>query len=188
MENTPPASAEGPAQRPKDPQSAPPMPDNKALSYAGLAFVYVGLLTLLGGVVFSVYQASRGPDMNNMLDFFGAYGPPLILIGASVLFSFFGYIVLRSVGLANKQVIPIQDRELLVSVIRDGNTKGLNAYIELSSLSGVTGFFKKIGIFGLPLATIFLTFVFGVLALSELGRNTTVFADLANLTLGAFLG
>ncbi len=43
-------------------------------------------------------------------------------------------------------------------------------YVRLSSLSGITGFFQKIGVSGLPLATIFLTLIFALLTITNLGR------------------
>jgi hypothetical protein len=59
----------------------------------------------------------------------------------------------------------------------------MTSYIRLSSLSGLVGTFTKIGLSGLPLATIGLTFIFTLL--SVFGAN---FFDLARLTLGAFIG
>jgi hypothetical protein len=49
--------------------------------------------------------------------------------------------------------------------------------------SGATGTFTKIGLTGLPLATILLTIFLGVA-----GLVNAQFFDLAKLTLGAFLG
>ena len=64
--------------------------------------------------------------------------------------------------------------------------KAIDLYVRLNSLSGATGFFTKIGITGLPLATIALSLIFTILGLTQ-ATGTKLF-DLANLTLGAFLG
>ncbi|MGK7881090.1 MAG: hypothetical protein AB4060_13450 [Crocosphaera sp.] len=53
----------------------------------------------------------------------------------------------------------------------------------------MTGFFTKIGIIGLPLATIILTLIFQVLAITNIDNEAASnrLFDFANLTLGAFL-
>jgi hypothetical protein len=81
-------------------------------------------------------------------------------------------------------VLPPQDRKLLEDLIRDGNEKGIDQYVRLSSLSGTTGAATKLGLTGLPLATASLTIFFSALAI--FGING--FLDLTKLTLGAFIG
>jgi hypothetical protein len=54
----------------------------------------------------------------------------------------------------------------------------------LSSLSGTTGTATKLGLTGLPLATVGLTIFFSVIAIFGVDG----FLDLAKLTLGAFIG
>ena len=105
-----------------------------------------------------------------------------MLVSAAV-----GYLLLRAAGTASKQVIPPQDYELLSRILVQSKEKGIDHYVRLSSLTGITGLFTKVGLARLPLATIGLTVVFTLLALwsSSLG---TQFFDLAKLTLGAFLG
>jgi hypothetical protein len=56
--------------------------------------------------------------------------------------------------------------------------------VRLSSLSGATGTATKLGLTGLPLATVGLTIFFS--AISIFGAQG--FLDLAKLTLGAFIG
>jgi hypothetical protein len=56
--------------------------------------------------------------------------------------------------------------------------------VRLSSLSGFTGAFQKMGLTGLPLATVTLTLIFAGLAIYD----KQSFLDLAKLTLGAFIG
>jgi hypothetical protein len=74
--------------------------------------------------------------------------------------------------------------------LKDNNNTALDNYIKLASLSGFSGNFTKLGISGLPLATIVLTIFFtfiGILPNLEKEMRTAAF-DLAKLTLGAFLG
>jgi hypothetical protein len=105
---------------------------------------------------------------------------PLLLIVAAVICTFVGIRLLSSAGVVTQHVIPPQDRELLSGAIRDGNEKAISEYIRLSSLSGITGTFTKVGLTGLPLATIALTMFLAVL--------NPKFYELAQLTLGAFIG
>jgi hypothetical protein len=109
-------------------------------------------------------------------------GPILLFLSGSVC-SIVGNRLLRSAGAVSKEVIPQQDYALLASAIANGNDKAISEYIRLSSLSGTTGTFTKIGLTGLPLATIFLTIL-----LALLGLAVPKFLDLAQLTLGAFIG
>jgi putative aminopeptidase FrvX len=81
-------------------------------------------------------------------------------------------------------VIPENDRKLLEQLIRDGNEKGIDQHVRLSSLGGATGTATQLGLTGLPLATIGLTVFFSVVAI----MNVDGFLDLAKLTLGAFIG
>ena len=61
--------------------------------------------------------------------------------------------------------------------------------MRLSSLRGFTGTFTKLGLSGLPLATIGLTLFFAMLALLPLDTESQrSFFDLTKLTLGAFIG
>jgi len=108
-----------------------------------------------------------------------------VLIG--IIAAVIGYGLLRAAGTATKEVIPKQDKDLLSEMLRLGNHDGINEYIKLGSLSGVIGSFTKLGITGLPLATIGLTTFFSVLGLMLPSSSQALF-DLAKLTLGAFIG
>jgi hypothetical protein len=66
------------------------------------------------------------------------------------------------------------------------NDVALANYIKLASLSGFVGFCTKLGIEGLPFATIGLTIFFAVIGLAA--SPNAGFFDLAKLTLGAFIG
>jgi hypothetical protein len=64
-----------------------------------------------------------------------------------------------------------------------GKEDAITQYVRLRSLTGFTGLFTKLGLTGLPLATIGLTIFFSLLFFAN--EN---FLDLAKLTLGAFIG
>jgi hypothetical protein len=102
---------------------------------------------------------------------------------AAAVCVYVGIKLLGAAGAVSAQVIPTKEYDLLAPAIRDGNEQAISQYIRLSSLSGVTGTFTKVGLTGLPLATIILTIVLAIL-----GIFNTQFFDLAQLTLGAFLG
>jgi|SRR5215217_6091533 len=157
------------------------------LAVSALVFIALGGLTLLAAMVTGIVLTRQGYIPLTVSEAFSYYALPLMLIFTAVLFSGFGYLLLRSVGIANKQVIPPQDRDLVTNMIKEDNTTGIETYVRLSSLSGVAGFFQKIGVSGLPLATIFLSLAFALMALAPLEQQQA-FADLAKLTLGAFLG
>ena len=179
--------------------------------WAGLLFLFVALcLFALAG--FSLYTASRAgivisiPEMSSLStgpstsvamtsniserDRYNFYGrimavflaPMLLVLSASVC-SYVGIRLLRSAGAAEKSVIPEQDYQVLAQAISSGNEKAVTEYIRLSSLTGTTGTFTKIGLTGLPLATIFLTVL-----LCTAGIFVPKLLDLAQLTLGAFIG
>jgi hypothetical protein len=85
--------------------------------------------------------------------------------------------------------IPPNSYALLAPLIRDGKSESIDQYVRLSSLSGFTGTFTKLGLTGLPLATIALTLIFAALALltTDTESQRSLF-DLTKLTLGAFIG
>ena len=108
---------------------------------------------------------------------------PIIALIAAIICTIVGIRLLRSSGAVITQVISPQDYPVLAPAISTANEQAISQFIRLSSLTGVTGTFTKIGLTGLPLATIFLTIILAVMGLAN-----TQFFDLAKLTLGAFLG
>ena len=108
-----------------------------------------------------------------------------------ILSIFVGYVLLDRAGGIGRETIPKQDIELIerLETLKRSEKGGVGSYVILSSLKGATGFFTKIGITGLPLATIALTIIFGTLAILNLSNETASnrLFDFANLTLGAFL-
>jgi hypothetical protein len=139
-------------------------------------------LIRIGGL--SSYTPERGGS--ELMWYVGGYLPALILFVSAVVCAMVGYSLLNAAGASTKEVIPRQDYELLSALVSEEKEKAIDLYVRLNSLSGLTGFFTKIGISGLPLATIALSLIFTILGLIS-GGNTKLY-DLANLTLGAFLG
>ena len=144
---------------------------NMLAMYAGFSlFVFAGLVA----VGTYSYVSHRNPE--NLAPFEYALIAGAIFIALSSLF-FGTRVILSGLSLANV-VLPPQDRKLLEDLIRDGNEKGIDQYVRLSSLSGTTGAATKLGLTGLPLATASLTIFFSALAV--LGING--FLDLYNKT------
>jgi hypothetical protein len=171
--------------------------------YAGLSFMFVALAIFIVAVL-SLYQIAqlKGDERTlfsilspltgdvtkrDIYNFYGAilsiYLSPLLLIISASLCAFIGNRLLRSAGALTREVIPSGEYNLLAEAIQKGDEKAISEYIRLSSLCGMTATFTKIGLTGLPLATIALTII-----LAFLGLFNQKFFDLAQLTLGAFIG
>jgi hypothetical protein len=167
--------------------------------YSGLLFLFgaLGLFLLLGYNLYRIseqgepiYVPGEGAGALTDRDIYNFYGKilslfmaPLFIAISAVICTIVGTRLLRVVGAVSQQVIPPQDFAFLAPAVRDGNEKAISEYIRLSSLSGITGTFTKVGLTGLPLATIILT-----ITLSIFGVFNAKFFDLAQLTLGAFIG
>jgi hypothetical protein len=108
---------------------------------------------------------------------------PILSLVSAIICTIVGMKFLKSSGVVDNYVIPSSDFKLLAPAIQKADEKAITQYIRLSSLSGVTGTFTKIGFTGLPLATMMLTLVLGMVGLFN--EN---FFELSKLTLGAFLG
>lgn len=146
---------------------------------------FVGIvwwLFRIGGL--TPYTSDRGSS--ELMWYVGGYLPALIMFSSALVCAVVGYGLLNAAGAAGKEVIPKSDYELLSALVSEEKEKAIDLYVRLNSLSGPTGFFTKIGITGLPLATIALSIVFTLLGLTQ--ETGTKLFDLANLTLGAFLG
>lgn len=173
---------------------------------AGLIFLLVAL-GLFGLSGFSLYrlielgpiievpgsrlivEGTVVPELNSR-DIYNFYGRiasifmgPILVFLSAIVCTFVGIRLLRSAGAVTQEVIPTRDYDLIAPAIREGNEKAVSEYIRLRSLSGMTGTFTKIGLTGLPLATIVLT-----IFLAIIGVFQEKFFDLAQLTLGAFIG
>ena len=114
--------------------------------------------------------------------------PEKILLAASFVLMFIcvisGARMMIAEAKERQEVIMAEDRSLLEELIKAGNEKGIDQYVRLSSLTGTTGAATKLGLSGLPLATVALTLFFSIIAVAR----PQGFMDLAKLTLGAFIG
>jgi hypothetical protein len=172
------------------------------MMYGGLVFIlsaFVCIAGLVGHLLTrkvpnaqEIMSKLQGTDASydSLITLIGAeyasmFLPPMVLLFAALLTAFIGFLLLKAAGTATKEVIPQQDYELLSRLLLTKPDKGIDHYVRLSSLTGVTGIFTKIGLTGLPLATISLTFFFTILSIPAWGSQ---FFDLAKLTLGAFIG
>jgi len=151
------------------------------LAAGGVGFIYGAVLVF--GVV--CYQLLEQP-MTERANELRWYIPELILVGVGVFGAILGVMLLRTVGLASSEPNRVVNKDEWLSIVdkvKAGDEKTVDQYIRLTSLTGFTGTFTKLGLTGLPLATIALTLFFSVIAISY-----QEFMDLAKLTLGAFIG
>jgi hypothetical protein len=116
------------------------------------------------------------PDANQAIQLYNFLGrgiaiflSPVIIVISALVSVFVGIKLLRAAGAVTQYVIPPQDYDLLSNAISSANSSAVSEYIRLSSLSGLTGTFTKIGLTGLPLATIFLTIFLSILGLAVPG-------------------
>ncbi|HST36543.1 MAG TPA: hypothetical protein VLK25_07940 [Allosphingosinicella sp.] len=148
------------------------------VAVAGVIFI-VSTLALLGIAAFKLFYAygvERWQDV----------GPELVLCGMAAFTALVGVSLLRSGGLAATQpnrVINDAEWDAIRDQVKAGSEEPVTQYIRLTSLTGFTGTFTKLGLSGLPLATIGLTMFFSLLFF-----QSSEFLDLAKLTLGAFIG
>lgn len=167
------------------------------LVFGGFVFLGISIAFMASGVLWIFTK--RHDELEKILAVNNTSTPfwlSYLLVNNTALLEFLvaatcivvGYQLIVQAGGIGRETIPEEDVEL-IERLKDSQL-GVLSYIQLKSLTGATGFFTKIGITGLPLATIFLTLTFGILGflLKEDGNAQNKFFDLANLTLGAFLG
>lgn len=117
------------------------------------------------------------------------YLPHLLLFVTTVVSGYVGYKLVVASGANPENPIPPNDYALLAPLIQEGKSESIDQYVRLSSLSGFTGTFTKLGLTGLPLTTVALTLIFAALALLPTdAESQKSFFDLTKLTLGAFIG
>jgi hypothetical protein len=117
------------------------------------------------------------------------YMPHLLLFVTTIVSGFIGYKLVVAAGASPENPIPPSNYALLAPLIREGKAEAIDQYVRLSSLSGFTGHFTKLGLTGLPLTTVALTLLFATAALLPLEpESQKSFFDLTKLTLGAFIG
>jgi hypothetical protein len=155
-----------------------------SLAIAGIGLIY-GAVALFGFVCYLLVQddTKASERATTLADF----TPELILTSIGLVAAILGIQLLRSVGLSRGQqpgrVINSEEWAAISDQVKSGQEEAVTQYIRLTSLSGFTGAFTKLGLTGLPLATIGLTLFFSFLAI-----RYPNFMDLAKLTLGAFIG
>lgn len=164
---------------PKDGKSA--ITGTQGLSFAGLILIYTSIASFFALGYRSIFNITNdlSPDIYS-------YGPEVFLLLSGVFSALLGVGLIRSAGLSAvdpSQVINSSEWDIIKDAVRNGNEDAVTQYVRLTSLSGFTGFFTKLGLQGLPLATIGLTIFFSVLYLKD-----PEYLDLAKLTLGAFIG
>jgi hypothetical protein len=158
----------------------------RCTTYGGLIFLFISFIMFIAMCYFLHKMPS---DVFLSVEQIGiAIIPPFIALVASIISALTGLFLLRMAGTAQKQVIPEQDYILISNMLEENNKDGIESYIKLSSLIGMTGFFTKIGFSGLPLATMGLTLIFSILSIFTRAELSSGFFDLGKLTLGAFIG
>lgn len=182
-------------QPPRPPDAAPPASPSGAarqqalLGWAGIAFALMALACFVGIGIYLLGSARevRLDGVTSREALLVLAFPPLALFVTGLCCAGFGYLLLNAAGAVGRTVIPAQDYRLVSALVEAEKEHGIELYIRLSSLNGLTGVFTRLGITGLPLATITLTLLFALLGWFG-GPAQAKFLDLANLTLGAFLG
>lgn len=172
-----------------EPEPRPLASVRRFMGLSGYVVVTASCLTGLGGVVYPIVRGYyfEVPQNAAQADLFAIglqhFGYPLLALLGGAVFGIIGLRLLSAAGRTTNSVIPQEEYELLAGLIAQPNSQAINEYIKLSSLSGFTGTFQKIGFTGLPLATVTVTILFS--AMSFLNPQ---FLELAKLTLGAFIG
>lgn len=150
---------------------------------AAVCFFLIAALFMAALAVFSFYVPPVGIERN-----LAQLAPHLMLFLGSAFSALAGLVLLEASNPSVPEVLPPHDRDMLESSIKEGKEAAVDLYMRLRSLRGVSGFFQKLGLNGLPLATIFLTLIFCAMALLTADETQGNFFDLAKLTLGAFIG
>jgi hypothetical protein len=141
---------------------------------------HVSLLYACGGLFFILYRRLTNQDKQpSNLDL----TIDISLVAALIMLLFFFFRATISSVRTVTPTIPDKDRVLLEKLIVDENEKAIALYVQLASLGGATGTATKLGLTGLPLATVGLTVFFALIGLFK-----PEFLELAKLTLGAFIG
>jgi hypothetical protein len=147
-----------------------------------LVFLFTGKPT---NFHFDFGTADAGP----FIGLLALYLPHALLFITTIASGYIGYKLVLASGASPENPIPPSNYGLLAPLIQEGKSESIDQYVRLSSLSGFTGTFTKLGLTGLPLTTVVLTLIFAFLALLPLGAESQKsFFDLTKLTLGAFIG
>jgi hypothetical protein len=153
-----------------------------AISYAGIIFIYLSALIFISVVAALYFHKTLVGEAKIISDF----TPEFLLSAIALTTALLGVGLLKAAGLSESSpnmVINPKEWDVLSQELKGGSEEAISQYIRLTSLTGFTGTFTKLGLSGLPLATIGLTLFFSLLFLKN-----AAYLDLAKLTLGAFIG
>ncbi len=186
--------------------------DKGALAFAGFIFLGVFVSSIIAIIkwffeeynqiansFFSRLLESIGSD--NIFDIgvfkllivsLGIYLVPFSIALTSILSALLSYFILVKAFAIDENIVISEDRQFLSDIVNfeklSNKYDPIDVFVKFKSLSGITGFFTKINITGLPLATILLTLIFCLLGVFSPDSEASRFFDFTNLTLGAFLG
>ncbi len=96
-------------------------------------------------------------------DYLGRFHPELILSAIGLTGALLGTSVAHPWAFARSAAGPLinsEEWQAISDQVKSGQEEAVTQYIRLTSLSGFTGAFTKLGLSGLPLATIGLTLFF----------------------------
>ncbi|MGO8390522.1 hypothetical protein ACC760_07170 [Rhizobium ruizarguesonis] len=158
------------------------------IALLGLLFVPY-IIVMFPGVDVSVRPDFMPGDPQVFLRVIAWYVPHLMLFFITLASAYIGYKLIVASGASPENPIPPGNYRLLAPLIADGKSESIDQYVRLSSLSGFTGTFTKLGLTGLPLTTVALTLIFAGLSLLPVDDESRKnFMDLTKLVLGAFIG
>ncbi len=150
---------------------------------AAIVFFAIAALFMTALAIFSFHIPPIGAERN-----LAQLVPHVMLFLGSAFSALAGLVLLEASNPSVPEVLPPHDRAMLEPAIKEGKEGAIDLYMRPRSMRGVSGFFQKLGLNGLPLATIFLTLIFCAMALITDEASQANFFDLAKLTLGAFIG
>jgi len=160
----------------------------RLLGICGYILIIASVFSFGAVAVIKVLERRQDqPVYTSWLSYFQHESTTIFLLVVGILMATLGKRLLTSVRLADARTIPIEDLPLVRQAVIDGKPEPIDQYVRLRSLSGVSGNFTKLGVTGLPLATVVLTLIFSIVALLPI-KQADSFLDLAKLTLGAFIG
>lgn len=137
----------------------------RLVSSGGLAFVYLSVAAFFS-IGFLLYWDRYRANADTI----SAYYPEIILFIVAVFTALLGVSLLRAAGIAQiapGPVINSVEWDAIKSKVLEGDEQAISQYVRLRSLTGFTGVFTKLGLQGLPLATIGLTIFFALMYLRD---------------------
>jgi hypothetical protein len=165
----------------------PRISGSRGLTIGGLVLVYLAVAAF-AGVGFYLWAVHNGiaPQASDKPSIYD-YIPELLGCSVGVFAALLGVKLIRAGGVSASDPLPVVNPKewAVLSAAVNNRDDPVGEYIRLSSLTGATGFFRKLDLAGLPLATIALTIFFAFLEVFFPDRK---FIELTQLTLGAFIG